>query len=62
MFSLQETVLPRYACTSQNIESRSNLLLGWVALPQTPTAPKLGPVYTQDGQLRLPAGSEITMV
>lgn len=31
------------------------LLLGWVALPQTPTAPKHGPLYTTDGQLRLPA-------
>ena len=31
------------------------LLLGWLALPQTPTAPKDGPLYTQDGQLRLPA-------
>ena len=31
------------------------LLLGWVALPQTRTAPKHGPLYTQDGQLRLPA-------
>ena len=31
------------------------LLLSWVARPQTPTAPKHAPLYTQDGQLRLPA-------
>src|SRR5271166_137190 len=31
------------------------LLLGFVALSQTPAAPKHGPLYTQDGQLRLPA-------
>jgi hypothetical protein len=31
------------------------ILLGWVALPQTATAPKSGPEYTSEGQLRLPA-------
>ena len=31
------------------------LLLGFVALSQTPAAPKHGPLYAQDGQLRLPA-------
>ena len=31
------------------------ILLGWVALPQTTKAPKPGPEYTSDGQLRLPA-------
>lgn len=31
------------------------ILLGWVALPQTAKAPKAGPEYTNDGQLRLPA-------
>jgi len=33
----------------------SVLLVGWVALPQSPTVPKHAPQYTQDGQLRLPA-------
>jgi hypothetical protein len=31
------------------------ILLGWIALPQTPKAPAAGPEYTSDGQLRLPA-------
>jgi len=31
------------------------ILLGWIALPQTAKAPKPGPEYTSDGQLRLPA-------
>jgi cytochrome P460 len=31
------------------------ILLGWVALPQTPKAPAAGPKYTSDGQFRLPA-------
>lgn len=30
------------------------LMLSWVAWPQTPTSPKHGPLYTQDGLLRLP--------
>jgi len=35
--------------------SASILLLGFIALSQTRTMPKQQPVYTQDGQLRLPA-------
>lgn len=31
------------------------IVFGWVVLAQTTTAPKSGPVYTGDGQLRLPA-------
>src|SRR5271165_3338257 len=31
------------------------ILLGWIALAQTAKAPKTGPEYTSDGQLRLPA-------
>jgi len=35
--------------------SASILLLGFVAMSQTSTAPKYEPGYTQDGQLRVPA-------
>jgi Cytochrome P460 len=35
--------------------SASILLLGFMALSQTRTTPKHQPVYTQDGQLRLPS-------
>ena len=31
------------------------MLLGWLASPQTKTAQKHTPLYTQDGELRLPA-------
>lgn len=31
------------------------ILVGWVALAQKARAPKFGPEYTSDGQLRLPA-------
>jgi hypothetical protein len=43
------TMLPR-VCFAVSI-----LLLSFVALSQTRTTPKHQPVYTQDGQLRLPA-------
>jgi hypothetical protein len=42
-------ILPKVFC------SASILLLGFVAMSQTSTAPKYEPVYTQDGQLRVPA-------